>query len=176
MTQNYLSVSGALASTGVVGLSAVASVVLASFSPFSNSDLAEPRFLANFGIAEPPKKRTATTMTTIKRSGPKISPKNTAFSFDVLSPRVVRRASLREGAPPVSYSIRQDCSDVEPDQGYRSRLAQRGDHGRRLRRGGRQRDRGCDDARHSKRPLRHPDGAAAQGEGCSPGARGAHHH
>ena len=80
------------------GLSAEASVVFASFSPFSNSDLAEPRFLASFGMAEPPKTRTATTMTTIKRSGPKISPKNTAFSFDVLSSRVVPLALLRGGA------------------------------------------------------------------------------
>jgi len=74
-------------------------VVLGFLSPFSNSDLAEPRFLASFGMAEPPKTRTATTMTTIKRSGPKISPKNTAFSFDVLDSRVVRPARLREGAP-----------------------------------------------------------------------------
>jgi hypothetical protein len=40
-------------------------------------------------MAEPPKTNTATTMTTIKRSGPKISPKNTVFSFDVLRARVV---------------------------------------------------------------------------------------
>lgn len=54
-----------------------------SFKPFSNSLFAEPKFFANLGIAAPPKMSTATTMTTIKRSGPKISPKNTVFSFDV---------------------------------------------------------------------------------------------
>ncbi len=99
MAPNQLSESGALVSDVDAGLSLEVSEDLASFKPFSNSDLAEPRFLANFGMAEPPKTRTATTMTTIKRSGPNISPKNTAFSFDVLSSRVVRYASLREGAP-----------------------------------------------------------------------------
>src|ERR1035438_7441277 len=93
--QNYLSVSGALVSAVGVGLSAEALEALDSFSPFSNSDLAEPRFFANFGMAAPPKRRTPTTTTTITPSIPNISPKNTAFSFDVLGKRV---------APPTSRS------------------------------------------------------------------------
>ena len=65
---NYLSVSGDFASVvsvvsfTSVALVAEALVVLVSLRPFSN---------------------------TIKRSGPKISPKNTVFSFDVLRARVV---------------------------------------------------------------------------------------
>ena len=75
-------------------------------------------------------------MTTIKRSGPKISPKNTAFSFDVLSSRVVRCGVASRRRPiSIDYSIRQDCADVEPDQEHCSRLTERGDHGRNLRRG-----------------------------------------
>jgi hypothetical protein len=46
-------------------------------------------------MAEPPKINTATTITTINKSGPKMSPKNTVFSFDVLVHRVVRV----DGAP-----------------------------------------------------------------------------
>ena len=46
-------------------------------------------------------------MTTISRSGPKISPKNTAFSFDVLTATVVRDTSLR-CARPIRRLIRFD--------------------------------------------------------------------
>ena len=51
----------------------IMSGALDSFSPFSNSPLADPRFRASFGMAEPPKSTAKTTMSTITPYTPKIS-------------------------------------------------------------------------------------------------------
>jgi predicted branched-subunit amino acid permease len=93
----------------------VPSVILAVLSPFSNSVLAEPKLRANFGIAAPPNISTATTMTTINRSGPKISPKNTAFSFDVRNATVVRDAMQRYSGPfhpPIRFDKNSGVSEM----------------------------------------------------------------
>src|SRR5580692_8371413 len=75
-----------------------------AFRPFSNSVFADPRFFANLGIAAPPNRRTASTMITINRSGPNISPTNMCCSSISASLRrsgwcvvtAVRRPEIRE--------------------------------------------------------------------------------
>src|ERR1019366_8191583 len=120
-TRDYFSVSGAF-----VSLASVAFVVdasLADFKPFSNSVLADPRLRANFGIAAPPKTNTATTITTINRSGPKISPKNTTFSFDVPPPIVVRVPCGHHGGPFGRYreAPESECTDDAAQSSHGSR-------------------------------------------------------
>jgi hypothetical protein len=66
-----------------VVVSAEVSVGLALLRPFSNSVLAEPRFRANFGIADPPKTRTSNITMTMMPSGPSSPASNTVDSFVV---------------------------------------------------------------------------------------------
>src|SRR6202451_676271 len=118
-TRDYLAVSGAFVSV------AEASPVLPSFRPFSTSVFAEPRFRASFGMAAPPKMSTATTITTTNRSGPKISPKNTVYSFDVLTHKSSARprGSYQRRHEPPSGSARISAVTSERRQTVRDALS-----------------------------------------------------